>query len=198
MLKRSSTTKLPVWGLVRWLASNLISVLVFTAIALCLARLDFKATQPASEPESDEPGGSGLIVRSEVLYVCMPQTLIDLAKRDDEAHVPSKHEDWKAALERHGHENICYGLLVRGHQVNGRWADITFVRYPHREPEHFQELLDVLAALAGRPLVGQPPLDCTGTTVQIAPPDSSREEILAGIKALSLSGEGSLRGSSKP
>ncbi len=191
MLRRQRTAELPIGRLLRGLVSNLISVVVFAAIAIGLARLDFRAPQPASAPESDEPPGSGVIVRSEVLYVCLPQILIDLARRDLESEVASTHENWKTALERHGQESVCYGLLVRGHQINGRSVDITFIRYPHREPEHFQELQDLLATAAGRPPIGQPTVDCSRMTVQIAPTGTSRQEILERIKALSLSGDGS-------
>ncbi len=191
MLKRQKATELPIGTLLQRLVGNLISVLVIAAITIGLARLEFEVNQPASAPESDEPPGSGVIVRSEVLYVCLPQILIDLTRHDLESQVAWMHEDWKAALERHGQENVCYGLLVRGHQINGRSADITFVRYPHREPEHFQELRDVLATVAGRPPIGRPTVDYSRMTVQIAPTGTSRQEILERIKALSLSGDDS-------
>jgi hypothetical protein len=174
--------------LVRCLVGNPITLIAIVAIAIGLARLDFETTHPASPPGFDEEPGSGVNVRSEVLYVCLPEILIDLAKRDLAIHVAPSHQDWMTALERQGHENVCYGLLVRGHQINGRAADIVFIRYPHREPENFQELLDVLAIAAGRPAAGHPPRDYSRTTVQIAPTNASRHEILERIKALSVWG----------
>jgi hypothetical protein len=167
------------------LLGNPITLVGFVVIAMGLAWHKFDATQPASEPELDEPPNSGLIVRSEVLYVCIPQALIDLAKRDLEAHVDSTYDDWKATLERHGHQNVCYGLLVRTHQKNGRVVDLTFVRYPHREPQIFQELLDVLAIEAGRPPVRDPDRDYSRTTVEIASTNAPRQEILERIGAFS-------------
>ncbi len=157
------TSRRLLWRLV----GNPITLVGFVVIAIGLAWHKFEVTQPASEPELDEPPNSGLIVQSEVLYVCVPQALIDLAKRDLEDHVASTYDDWKATLERHGHQNVCYGLLVRTHQKNGRVVDLTFVRYPHREPERFPELLDVLAIAAGRPPAGDPDRDYSRTTVQI-------------------------------
>ncbi len=185
MLRRQTTTEMPIGRLFRGLVGDLITVVGFAVITIGLVRLELEVIQPASAPEFEKPLGSGVIIRSEILYVCLPQVLIDLAKCELESHVDSKYEDWKTALERHGHENICYELLVRGHQINGRSADITFVRYPHREPEHFQELVDVLATASGRPPVGNPALDYSRTTIQIAPTGSSRGEILDRIKALS-------------
>jgi hypothetical protein len=168
------------------LVGNPITLVAFVAIAIGLASSKFDATQPASEPELDEPPNSGLIVRSEVLYVCIPQPLIDLAKRDLEAHVASIYDEWKAILERDGHQNVCYGLLVRAHQKNGRVVDLTFVRYPHREPERFQDLLDVLAIAARRPPVRDPDRDYSRTTVEIASTNAPRQEILERIRAFSL------------
>ena len=146
--------------------------------------------QDFTSPSESRPIAKGLTSNIEEntvknqFYTSIPQALIDLARgRDFEAHADSAHKAWKATLERHGHENICYALLVRGHQINGRSSDITFVRYPHREPEHFQELLDLLVAAAGRPPVGNPTVDYSRTTLQIAPTGSSRQEILERIKA---------------
>jgi hypothetical protein len=169
------------------LVGNPITLVAFVAIAIGLAWSRFDATQSAREPEPDEPPNSGLIVRSELLYVCMPQPLIDLAKRDLEAHVASTYDDWKASLAHHGHQNVCYGLLVRAHQKNGRVVDLTFVRYPHREPQRFQELLDVIGIAAGRRPAGEYNRDYSRTTAQIASTNASRQEILERIKAFGSS-----------
>jgi hypothetical protein len=171
------------------LVANPITLVGFVAIAIAigLAWPKFQATQPAGEPELDEPPNSGLIVRTELLCVCIPQALIDLARRDREAHVSSTYDDWKSTLARHGHQNVCYGLVVRTHQKNGRVVDLTFVRYPHRDPEKFQELLDLLAIADGRPPAGDPDRDYSKTKVQVVPTNALQQEILERIGALSLS-----------
>jgi hypothetical protein len=176
------TSRRLLWRLV----GNPITLVGFVVIAIGLAWHKFDATRPASEPELDEPADSGLIVRYEVLCACIPQAVIDLAKRDLDDHVASTYDDWKATLESHGHQNVCYGLLVRTHQKNGRVVDIPFIRYPHREPENFQELLDVLAIAAGRPPAGDPGRDYSRMTVQVTSTNAPRQEILERIKALSL------------
>ncbi len=185
MRKRLTMTEQTGRRLLWRLVGNPITLVGFVAIAIGLAWTRFVATQPAREPELDEPPNSGVIVRSEVLYVCIPQALIDLAKRDLEAHVAWTHDDWKAALERQGHENVCYGLIVRAYQTNGRAVDLAFVRYPHREPENFEALLDVLAIAADRPPAGHLAWDYSRTTVEIAATNASRQEILERIEAFS-------------
>jgi hypothetical protein len=187
MRKTLTSSAVLLTRLVRCLVGNPMTLIAIVAITIGSAQLDFTASQPANTPEFDDPPGSGVIVRTEVVYACVPQILIDLAERDLAADVASTHEVWKTALERHGHENVCYGLLVRAHQVNGRVVDLTFIRYPHRESESFQELQEVVAVAAGHPPVGHPARDYSRTTVQIAPRNASRREILESIKALSRS-----------
>jgi hypothetical protein len=188
MRKRLTMTDLTGQRILWRLVGKPITLVGFVAVAIAigLAWPKFPATQPAGEPEVDEPPNSGLIVRTELLGVCIPQALIDLAKRDLEAHVASTYDDWKATLVRHGHQNVCYGLVVRTHQKNGRVLDLTFVRYPHREPEKFQELLDLLAIADGRPPAGDPDRDYSKTTVQVVQTNALQQEILERMGALSL------------
>ncbi len=198
MLGRQTTTAMPMGRLFRGLVGDLITVVGFAVITTGLARQEFDVNQSANAPESDDPPGSGVIVRSEMLSVCLPQVLIDLTKCDVESHIASTHENWKTALERRGQEDACYGLFVRGHQINGRSADFIFVRYPHHQPEHFQELMELLATAAGRPLMEHPAQDYSRTTVQIVPTGSSRQVILERNKALSLTREHRLRSAMEP
>jgi len=48
-------------------------------------------------------------------------------------------------------DDLWYALSIRGHQANGGFADITFIRRPYTDSECFPELLNVLAMAAGNP-----------------------------------------------
>jgi hypothetical protein len=128
-------------------------VALIVAAAFVFARLDRRATAPMPDgaAEPSEPGGSGVITRSEVVRVWLPQTLIDVGQRELRGAVVPTHHELKVALERRRHEGLLYAVTIRGHQVNGGAGDVTFVRHPYSEPEHFQELLVVLAAVAANP-----------------------------------------------
>jgi hypothetical protein len=44
-----------------------------------------------------------------------------------------------------------YAMTTRGYQLNGRAAEITFIRWPRESSEHFGEYQDVMATAAGTP-----------------------------------------------
>jgi hypothetical protein len=81
----------------------------------------------------------------------------------------------QAILERRGQTDLWYALTTRGRQVNGAIADITVIRHPHRDSEHFQEFLEVLATAAGDP-PHDPTLDYSGAEVHILPRELSDRE----------------------
>jgi hypothetical protein len=132
---------------------NFTAVAMIVAAAFVLGRLDQWATAPTPDvaAESGELGGSGLIIRSEVLCFWLPRTLIDIGLCELNASLTPTHHELKVTLESRRQENLWYAVTVRGHQVNGGVGDITFVRHPCREPEHLQDLFDILAALAANP-----------------------------------------------
>ena len=94
-----------------------------------------------------------MIVRSEVIHLWLPEVLVDPARREFPALVARTHQELKKALERRGQEDLSYAITVRGHQANHGAADISFIRYPYREPENLQELIDVLAKHSRRELL---------------------------------------------
>ncbi len=53
-------------------------------------------------------------------------------------------------LERNGRQNVWFALTTRHHKINGGAAVITYIRHPYLEPEHFRELLNVLAIATGK------------------------------------------------
>ena len=59
---------------------------------------------------------------------------------------------------------------------------MVFTRLPYREPDYFQEFLDVLAAAAGSP-PHYPTIEYSAAAVHVLPANTSREELIRAIKA---------------
>jgi hypothetical protein len=129
------------------------SVLLFAMLAAASSGLVWLANRSSRPSQPLEPAGwPGLDVeeRTEVVRLWLPETLIDFARRGSQSSAPQTHSELRAFLERRGQTNLWCAFTTRFHEVNGRSADITFTRRPYRDPQHFQELLDILAALHGQ------------------------------------------------
>ena len=185
MPKRITMIDLPLGALFSRLAGNLMIVVMFVTAAIGLTQFGAMAPRSSGAPESSEPPGSGVIVRSEVIQVWLPETLVDPARHECPALVARNHQELKNALERREHENLWYAITVRGHQANQRTTDISFIRHPKCEPENLRELMEILAAVAGRPprhLSG----DYSATVLHIMPAGMSEREWLEATHASSL------------
>ncbi len=106
------------------------------------------STEEQTLVNADEPG-SGTIVRFEALDVWLPAVLIELAKPDAATGAMRTHADLRRYLEVRGQEDVWYAMKVRGHQTDGGFADMPFVRRPYNEPDAFSEFLEILAMAAG-------------------------------------------------
>ena len=185
MPKRIATIGFPLGALFSRLVGDLMIVIVFMATAIGLTHFNAVTPRPSVAPEFSDPPGSGLIVRSEVIHLWLPETLVDPARHDFPALIARTHQELKKALERRGQENLWYAITVRGHQVNHGAADISFIRYPYRKPENLQELMDVLATVAGSP-PRHPSADYSAAIVHIVPVGMSQREWLEAMQASSL------------
>jgi hypothetical protein len=185
MPKRITTIDFPLGALWRRLVANSMVVIVFVATAFGLMRWSAVVPQPSAPPEFSDTPGSGLIVRSEVVHLWLPETLADLARTETRAIEARTHQELKKALERRGLEKLWYAITVRGHQVNHERSDISFIRYPYRQPESLQELLDILAIVVGSP-PREPSADYSAAKVSIIPAGMSRREWLDAMQPSSV------------
>jgi len=185
MPKRITTIDLPPGALIRRLVGNVMIVVAFVTTVIGLTRFAAVASRPSGASEFSDPPGSGVIVRSEVNHLWLPETLVDLTLRESPALVARTHHELKKALERRGQENLWYAITVRGHQVNHAAADISFIRHPYREPENLQELMDVLATVAGSP-TRHSSEEYSAPLVHIMPAGTSQREWLEAMQALAL------------
>ena len=127
------------------------SIFMVFAIAAGVMGLIRFATQVSIQnqklADDDQPGGD-IIIRSEMLHVWVSPTLVDLAKYQAESGEIRTHKDSRRFLELRSQIKLCYVVILRGHQVDGNFVDMPFVRQPYNDAEHFPEFLDVLAAVA--------------------------------------------------
>ena len=123
----------PFFGTISRISGTLVMLAIFAAASFGLIFLaGIVAREDRSAGSDDEPG-SGMMIRSEVIRLYLPRTLIELAKRQT---LPSRiltHDDLRRILEVRRHKDLWYALTVRGLQVNGEFVELTFVRRPYFE-----------------------------------------------------------------
>ena len=185
MPKRIPTVEFRRSTLFRRLAGNLMIVVVFVTIVIGLAHDNAVVPQPGAAPELTDAPGSGLIVRSEVIHLWLPESLVDLAQREPPALVTRTHHELIKALNRRGPQNLWYAITVRAYLANNRSEDMSFIRHPYRQFDHLQELTDIVATV-----VGIPPrhlaADYSAAVVHIMPARMSEREWLQATQASSL------------
>jgi hypothetical protein len=136
--------------LLKNLATKAGMALVLAASAFGLGRLACQAPSLDPAAESHNHSGAGTVVFTEVLHLWLPDKLAGLAKHQFSQQVRSC-SDLPRVLELQFDEEVWYVLTARCHQINGGFADISVIRRPCRDPQHFLELLSVLATAAGNP-----------------------------------------------
>ena len=172
------------WRYLRRLIESCSVLVLFGVIAVGAIELSRQASRPSRmvrEHEGENRPGGGIIVRHQVLELWMPGPLLQLSGQRSESASPQNHSELRRLLGVQGFENLWYAFTVRGHQVNGDFADITFIRHPYREPEVFQEFLNLLATAAGNSPCN-PGMDYTKAVVHIMSWQISQREPLEVIQ----------------
>ncbi len=109
-----------------------------------LARHVWNAGAPQPEPP-------GITVRSEILIIYAPKTLIDFAK----AHPEITTNDERVRLIRQAKLNVWFAIVGRNHQASGIFTDVAMCFRPGERQEWFDNTKAVLLTLAGnRPVPG--------------------------------------------
>ena len=115
-----------------------------------------------------------IVIRSEVIRLYLPRTLIELANHQTQQPPLQTHEELRRSLEARHHRDLWYALTVRGFQVNGEFADTTFIRRPYAEPDRFAEFLEIMAAATVSPLdLGK---NLSSATVHLIPDELSERD----------------------
>jgi hypothetical protein len=98
----------------------------------------------AGAPQTDP---SGITIRSEILTIYAPKSLIDFAK----AHPEMTTNDDLVRVIREAKLNVWFAIVDRHHQANGNFADVAISYRPGESPECFDSTKAVLLTLAGNP-----------------------------------------------
>src|SRR5262249_26290984 len=104
------------------------------------------AGPPPEVPAVEGPPGSGIVLRTEVSHICIPQAFHERA-RHKEAGPPVDRtpEELQTYLRRNGWRAAWYALTYGGHQVNGGFGEITQIRRLNEAADHCDELQTVMA-----------------------------------------------------
>jgi hypothetical protein len=95
--------------------------------------------------KSTEP--PGLTVRSEILTIYAPMTLIDFAR----AHPEIGTNEELLHLIREAKLKVWFAEVVRNYQASGRFDDILFTDRPGERPESLERTKSVLLTLSDNP-----------------------------------------------
>jgi hypothetical protein len=163
------------WRLFRSWGDKVLILAVIVAAAIAFTRLDSRVIRPSRAVEAEDRPGSGVVVRGEVVHLWFPEILLDEARHQPISAVARSHGEARSLPEPPGREKLWYALTIRGHQQNGRYAHVTHVRHPYRNPEHFSEFLKALATAAGHPPIDSTP-DFSKAEVHIIPGELSERE----------------------
>ena len=143
-------------------------VVLIGAAAFGLARVGPRPDGPDAAAERIDLPGSGIIVASEVIRLRIPETLAKLAAAPPRRLAIRSHEDLRRSLERLDQRGLWYAVSVRSIQVDGGRVEMTFVRRPYDEPQHFPELLRILAR-AGGAAGAEDAIEFSDTAVEVIP-----------------------------
>jgi hypothetical protein len=106
---------------------------------------------PAEAPAPGRPPGSGIVVKSEVTAIWIPQALRDLALRLAGTPADCSLERMQTYLARNGWKDPWYALTLWECDPTGRCAEITHTRWVSELADRRDELQAVMATAAGRP-----------------------------------------------
>jgi hypothetical protein len=105
----------------------------------------------ASMPDPEDRPGSGIVMRTEVAAVWVPQALCNLARLEAGHRAHFTPQEVQTFLEKHGWQTASYALTYRGLQVNGEFGELTQIRFLSEAADHLDEFRAVMATAAGRP-----------------------------------------------
>ena len=183
MTNPRTATWLPLWRLFRSSGDKVLILAVIIAAAIAFTRLDSRVIRPSRAVEAEDQPGSGVVVRHEVVHLWFPEALLDEARSQPISAVARSHGEVRSLPAPLGREKLWYALTFRFLQRNGRYASVTYVRHPYRNPEHFREFLKALATAAGHPQI-DPTSSFSKAEVHIIPGDLSEREPSEVVKEL--------------
>jgi hypothetical protein len=155
-------------------------VLIGAAGLLLFGRHVWNASGPQAE-------SSGITIRSEILTIYAPKTLIEFAK----AHPEITTNDELVRLIRAEKLNVWFATVTRLHQANGKVTEVAYSYRPGERPEYFDNTKAVLLTLAGN-RAGPAAVAEKNTKTEVIDDAMMEMEPMAGLRQLQI--QGSYRG----
>jgi hypothetical protein len=126
-----------------------------TLVAPVLALMCCGIMQPGLPPEAtamEGTPGSGIVLRTEITAVWIPRDLCDQTRRKVGVLANRSPKALQTCVGRNEWGDAWYALTYRGHQVDGRFAEITQIRPLREAVDHLEELQAVTATASGKSL----------------------------------------------
>jgi hypothetical protein len=142
-----------------------------TLVVPVVALMCFGIMQPGSPPEAtamEEPPGSGIVLRTEITAVWIPRALRDQTRRKVGLLANPSPDALQTCVRRNEWGDAWYALTYRGHQVDGRFAEITQIRPLREAVDHLEELRAVMATASGKSHFSQG-ADFSNARVEVIP-----------------------------
>jgi hypothetical protein len=98
------------------------------------------AGRPSEGPAPVGPPGSGIVLRTEVTAIGIPQALRELARHRAGPPVDRSSEELQTDLGRNGWRAPWYALTYRGHQLNCGFGEITQLRRLSKAADYLDEV----------------------------------------------------------
>lgn len=181
------------WSRLRRSVQDLGSLFVFGAVIASvvawLPPLDSEGPRVGREQQSEDLAGGGIMVRSQVLHIWLPEPLADPSACEVRPDAVPSDRELRGILERRGYQDLFYAISYRIYQANADTADVSFIRFPYREPESLREFLAILAWRVGRPDRDWDGV-FAGATVHILPAKVSRQELIQILRRIPIANGG--------
>lgn len=183
MINSSKEIGLSLGRLILGWSDKILMLALIGALAIGSTWLDATTTRPKGPVETDDCPGSGVIVDTEVVYLWLPNTVMELAASRQKPWSARTRQEWRLSLTGQERQSLWYATTVRCYQADGKSVDNTFIRRPYpTDAQNFAEFADVLAAAAGNP-----PARYAGAEVRVVSGDLSPQQARS-VVALLVSG----------
>jgi hypothetical protein len=153
------------------LCGTLVMVIVVGTGAIAITAFSSYMARQEQRAASDYDPDDGIVIRTEVIRLYLPRTLIELAQRQKLQPSLHSHEDLRRKLEFEHHRDLWFALTERAHTLKGGIVDIKHFRTPYKDRGHFPEFLEILAAA-----VGNPSADLSSAKVRLIPDELSERD----------------------
>jgi hypothetical protein len=165
----------PAWNSLARRGGSLSLFSLVAAASLGLIGLSANLPRPYPETDSASGVGAGIIIRSELRDLWIPERLVELARRPSLSRLVRTHAEWRRFLEVEGLTDLWYAITARAYQAGGDSLDLTSIQWIHDDAPHFEEFRAILAVVSGREPPDSDPV-FSNATVHVLDEELSRRD----------------------